>query len=230
MLVFLVLFLTNGFGEIDSAHHTEDYCWRDYEGVLPADAFSAFRDLQTEPLYFGQTAHQNITIPGKLLQSRKKLFYEFYSKEYQVDQNVKIFCVKDPSRFEWIPTNNTHLLRLRNNRLLVKGGYEAGYRTYLGRINFNGTPNVGKIICRVTDCYGIYITNDGATQVIGENYEVLAHNAAPGVVKVVEVGETGREKVRETESENAREKGEKGRGNEGLVNCHNCHSVVIHLY
>lgn len=88
---------------------------------------------------------------------------------------MQILCSQYSEKFEWLPTKHDEVVRL-TNKLLIKGGYEPDYSTYIGRVYSTGETSVGKLICRETDCLGLYITKDGKGTEHRAAFEVLSFN------------------------------------------------------
>ncbi|KAF5270471.1 hypothetical protein FQA39_LY08349 [Lamprigera yunnana] len=174
-LMFVMFLQIMSWNRLGAAFYTEEYSWRDYDNQIPYDAFVAGRDHNSENLYFGQTIHEDKLIPGKIVPSAKKLFFEYFSKEYAVDVNIKILCTPNPQRFQWVPTNSRNILRIKD-RILIHGGYEPTVFTFLGRVNNDGVSEIGKIICLLDSCYGLYFSNNGTTRLIRKGFEILTYN------------------------------------------------------
>lgn len=159
-----------------SATIIEDYCWRDYDGTIPSDAFPAGLDRNGFPMYIGQTLYENKIIPGKILQNDTNIYVEWYGKEVTQSLNTKILCTEQQKKLEWVITDRQNLLQLPSDMQLIKGGFEPGYVTYLGRVLSDGETLVGKIVCNESLCYGLFTTKDGRTT---EHYSfrVLTYNS-----------------------------------------------------
>ncbi|KAB0792202.1 hypothetical protein PPYR_14161 [Photinus pyralis] len=148
------------------------YYWRDYNGVVPPDAFIATRDDYNNPIYIGQVLHSDKLIPAKILHNDKAAYYEFGDKEHEKKENVKIFCTTEPEQFEWIPTSSQELNTI-TGKFLVKGGYEPNAVTYIGRVKSAGEPLIGKVMAdRSKDV--VYVTQNGKSHSF-PTYEVLSY-------------------------------------------------------
>lgn len=73
-----------------------DYCWRDYDGVTPSDAFKAGFDKNQKPVYIGQVLYNNKLVPGNIYENINEIHFEFGSA-YAETKNIKVRS---------IPTNN----------------------------------------------------------------------------------------------------------------------------
>ncbi|KAF2880239.1 hypothetical protein ILUMI_25933 [Ignelater luminosus] len=67
----------------------EDYCWRDYDGVIPSDAFKAGLDKNQRPIYIGQVLYQNKLVPGSIYENKNEIHFEF-GKAYTETKNIKV--------------------------------------------------------------------------------------------------------------------------------------------
>ena len=136
------------------------YYWRDFDGSIPQDAYPGGRDINNRSIYIGQVLSNNLLIPAKIYYNKSKAFYEYAGKEYESEDNVKVLCTQQPENFKWIPTNNEDLKNL-TDVFLVKGGFEPGCTTYIGRLRFEGEVLVGKALTGNPLNQGCYVTKKG---------------------------------------------------------------------
>ncbi|KAF2895657.1 hypothetical protein ILUMI_10516 [Ignelater luminosus] len=169
-LILISIHLINGMKT-----HVEGYYWRDFEGIIPEDALPGGLDRNGRPIYIGQVLFESKLIPGKLYEHDPNVYYEWGMKELAATKNVRILCSQYPEKFEWLPTKHDEVVRL-TNKLLLKGGYEPDYSTYIGRVYSTGETSVGKVICRETECLGLYTTKDGKGTEHRAAFEVLSFN------------------------------------------------------
>ncbi|KAF2886203.1 hypothetical protein ILUMI_19971, partial [Ignelater luminosus] len=71
-----------------NANIIEDYCWRDYEGIIPPDAYKAGIDRYRKPIYIGQVLFENKLIPGKIHHNTKEIHIQF-TKAYVRNEGIK---------------------------------------------------------------------------------------------------------------------------------------------
>lgn len=172
--LFLFFIINIAYAVADPGSFLEDYSWREYAGTVPSDALEGGLDKNGKPIYIGQVLYENKLIPGKIYKGDNKIYFEWAAKAYSTNQNVKILCSQQPQKFKWLHTkrNETGLLI---NMLLVNGGYEPNYSTYIGRALSDGETSVGKVICNIDECLGLYTTNNEATQE-HKVFQILSYN------------------------------------------------------
>ncbi|KAF5302558.1 hypothetical protein FQR65_LT00930 [Abscondita terminalis] len=159
---------------VETKNFAEDYCWRDFNGVAPIDAFSAGADKNGKPIYVGQVLYEDKLINGKILSNKKVIYFDWLWKEHSRDKNVKIFCTDQPQKFEWISTSCEDMLSLMHSKILVQGGFEE-HPTYIGRVLCDDEKTVGKIICTPVECLQLFTTKNGYTKG-HKKFEVLTYN------------------------------------------------------
>ncbi|KAB0792197.1 hypothetical protein PPYR_14156 [Photinus pyralis] len=152
------------------------YYWRDFDGSIPPDAYAGGIDINSRPIYIAQV-YDRFLIPAKLYYNDNTAYYEYGGKEYGVKQNIKvmaldwpcitvtlqILCTEHPELFEWISTSNEAINSI-TGKYLVKGGYEPGCTTYIGRIRKDGEVLVGKALADNLPVHaGLYVTKNQAT-------------------------------------------------------------------
>ncbi|KAB0801123.1 hypothetical protein PPYR_05477 [Photinus pyralis] len=150
------------------------YYWRDFDGSIPPDAYAGGIDINSRPIYIAQV-YDRFLIPAKLYYNDNTAYYEYGGKEYGVKQNIKILCTEHPELFEWISTSNEAINSI-TGKYLVKGGYEPGCTTYIGRIRKDGEVLVGKALADNLPVHaGLYVTKNQATH-HSTKFEVLSFN------------------------------------------------------
>jgi len=186
---FLFLVAIVGFATVESLV-VLDYTWEDYDGEVPENALLAGHGEDNETLiYIGQGPYDEKIMPGKLYQNDPNVYFEFGGKGLSTNESVKIFCTDNRQNFHWIPVHNYELLNMLEKTTLVGGGYEANFLTFIGRILVKDKMEVGKIICRETDCMSLYINNDGKSEEYSK-FEVLTYKThTENVVSDVNVEE-----------------------------------------
>ncbi|KAK4879310.1 hypothetical protein RN001_007456 [Aquatica leii] len=172
----IVIFILVNLWKTGTPHYVDEYSWREYDNYIPHDAYLAGRDASGNRLYFGQALYDNKLIPGKIIENSTAVVFEYFAIEHTAENNIKILCAQNPQTFEWVPTNANDIRSLEK-KIFIKGGYEPLVSSYLGRTSLNGIVNIGKIICTVLSCHGLYVTNNGATQLVTTNFEILSYNA-----------------------------------------------------
>ncbi|KAK5640390.1 hypothetical protein RI129_011201 [Pyrocoelia pectoralis] len=152
------------------------YFWRDFDGSIPEDAYAGGIDENNKPIYIAQIySHNQFLIPAKLYYNDKTAYYEYNGKELSVKENIKVLCTQQPERFEWLFTSNEDIKHV-TNKYLVKGGYEPGCTTYIGRMRRAGEVLVGKALTdNLPVNAGLYVTKSGTTY-HSTTFEVLAFN------------------------------------------------------
>lgn len=165
--VCLLSICANSYGSF-----VEDYCWRDYDGIIPSDALKAGTDRKGRPIYIGQTLYDNKLIPGKIHENVNEIHIEFY-EAFLINETIKILCSQHPEKFYWFKTKFDEILNLKN-RYLFEGGYEKGVITYVGRTMSHGELTVGKVICWPSSCIKLTTIENGTWYPHGE-FEILAY-------------------------------------------------------
>ncbi|KAB0793986.1 hypothetical protein PPYR_13606 [Photinus pyralis] len=168
-LLIIVCYLTC----VNSENYIEDYCWRDYNGETPLDAYKCGTDRNGDPIYVGQALFENKLIPGKIHYGDTKVHFEFY-RAYTANESVKILCARHPERFQWIKVKYYEVFRMTDKHFF-QGGYEKGYDTYIGRAQSHGELTVGKVICSQTNCIRLTTIENGSWYDHDE-FEILAYN------------------------------------------------------
>ena len=168
-IVFLIYYITYVYSE----NFIEDYCWRDYNGIIPTDAYPCGTDRKGKPIYVGQVLYENKLIPGKIHHNDPNIHYEFY-KAYTANETIKILCVRHPERFEWIRVKYYEIFHM-NTKHFFLGGFESGYDTYIGRAKSHGELTVGKVICSPTSCIRLTTIENG-TWHDHDEFEILTYN------------------------------------------------------
>ncbi|KAF2901241.1 hypothetical protein ILUMI_04945 [Ignelater luminosus] len=135
-----------------NADFVEDYCWRDYDGVIPSDAFKAGIDRDAKPIYIGQVLFGDKLIPGKIHHGTNEIHIEYDVTAHRINETIKILCTKHPEHFKWIKTEKQNVFDLGKENNLFEGGFEKGVTTYIGRIWSFDELTVGKVICWPTHC------------------------------------------------------------------------------
>ncbi|KAF2895658.1 hypothetical protein ILUMI_10517 [Ignelater luminosus] len=157
-----------------------EYCWRDYVGIIPEDAFAGGMDKRGKPTYIGQALHEDKLIPGQIFVNDDKVHFEWAFEAYAKSENVKILCTERPGAFEWIDTTNEDVNDLALNETLFYGGFEPNHFTYIGRALADGVTNVGKITCTLDSCLGILITHNDEIN-LHQVFQILAYNSTMSI-------------------------------------------------
>lgn len=155
----------------------EDYCWRDYDGVAPTDAFKGGVARDGKPIYIGQTLFDNKLIPGKIHEDANEIHVEFHHV-HTLNETIKILCTDYPEKFEWFKTRTSEVFDIKDKHIF-DGGFEKGYITYIGRTLSHGELTVGKVICFVkpheTGCFKLTTIENGKWYDHDE-FEILSYN------------------------------------------------------
>ncbi|KAF5292709.1 hypothetical protein FQR65_LT11177 [Abscondita terminalis] len=180
--IFLMIFCT-WLHLTTAAPYLEEYCWRDFEGIVPTDAFLAGVDAVGKQIYIGQVLFEDKLEPGKIYKNDKNIYFEMGNKEIVLNENVKILCTVLPHQFKWVPTdkNNVSLLV---EEILIRGGFEPSYYIYIGRVKTNSFVGVGKIVCS-DSCLAMYTTDNGTAKNF-DSFEVLTYSRTNYVNVLVE--------------------------------------------
>ncbi|KAF5280047.1 hypothetical protein FQR65_LT03302 [Abscondita terminalis] len=125
--------------------HSDDFYWRDYNGIVPKDALPGGMDRERKPTYIGQAVSSGTLVPGEIISGVKKLYY-FGDYNPQVElENIKILCTKNPDNFEWIQANTGTVKSMRRMRL-IPCGVAPGQEIYIGRGMSDNMMSVGKVV------------------------------------------------------------------------------------
>ncbi|KAF2904662.1 hypothetical protein ILUMI_01517 [Ignelater luminosus] len=170
MLLFVLLI---GLATVNGSF-IEDYCWRDYNGIAPFDAFKAGIDRDGKPIYIGQVLFQNKLIPGKIHENANAIHIEFY-RAYTINETIKILCTQHPEHFEWFPIRHDQVLLIKDKHIF-EGGYQNNVTTYIGRAYWRGQLTVGKVAC-VREHYCLKLTTvEGRRFYQHSEFEILIYN------------------------------------------------------
>ncbi|KAF2904657.1 hypothetical protein ILUMI_01512 [Ignelater luminosus] len=156
-----------------NADFVEDYCWRDYDGVIPSDAFKAGIDRDGKPIYIGQVLFEDKLIPGKIHHDSNDIHIEFH-KARVLNETIKILCTSHPEHFKWIATSTNDVLDVGKNHHLFEGGFEKRVTTYIGRTKSFDELTVGKVICWETYCIPLSTVEQGQYHTHGK-FEILSY-------------------------------------------------------
>uniref|UniRef100_A0A1Y1KP77 Uncharacterized protein n=3 Tax=Photinus pyralis TaxID=7054 RepID=A0A1Y1KP77_PHOPY len=89
-----------------------------------------------------------------------------------------ILCTEQPELFEWIKTDNDHIHEI-TDKYLVKGGYEPGCTTYIGRVLIRGELSIGKALADNSPQHaGLHVTRNGRGFRFS-SFEVLSFSPNP---------------------------------------------------
>ncbi|KAB0792994.1 hypothetical protein PPYR_12614 [Photinus pyralis] len=137
------------------------------------DAVSGGLDTSGKLIFIGQVLFEGMLIPGKIFRNDKRIYIEWAGMEKAVEANIKVLCSSHAYKFDWLQTSNANFYLL-HDKILIKGGYEPNFFTYIGRIKIGETVNIGKVIC-ASDCLGLYTTKNGSLNLY-THFQVLAYN------------------------------------------------------
>jgi len=151
----------------------DGYYWKDFNDAIPKDALQGGTNSNGKTTYIGQVLHANQLIPAKIDPEQNKVYYEWGYKEYEATDNIKILCTKHPERFEWVNTGNGHIQNITDKNLL-KGGYEAQAKIYIGRKQLENELAIGKIIS--TKIQSTLNTTKNGIGYQHVDFQVLAYN------------------------------------------------------
>ncbi|KAF5292707.1 hypothetical protein FQR65_LT11175 [Abscondita terminalis] len=182
-LYFVILMCVMRICTEESARAEEPnsgYYWRDYEGIIPCDAYPSGLDSSGRNIYVGQVLHGNKLIPGKIYEGDPNIYFQYRQAALQSATNIKILCTKSPHALEWYATTANDIPMI-TNQLIVRGGFEPNTYTYVGRVYTGGETAVGKVICLDTECLGLYIAKDGRAILFDKALELLMLRT-PGTV------------------------------------------------
>ncbi|RZB38911.1 DUF3421 domain containing protein [Asbolus verrucosus] len=124
-----------------------DYYWRDYNGMIPDDAFPGGKDKDGNDIYIGQIyVHCYGLCIGPIFPGRREV--EFYCwGTNRVTNVIKILCTQRPDDLKWLTTNYSTFHLHTINKNLVIGGYdgkaEQVHNYYIGRIGYDGMVQIG---------------------------------------------------------------------------------------
>ncbi|KAF2905679.1 hypothetical protein ILUMI_00500, partial [Ignelater luminosus] len=171
--ILIYLFLVSFVYTLNAKSYFEDYCWREYDGNLPSDAAAFGLDSRGKPVYIGQVLYEGKLIPGQIYTNDRNIYFEWKENAIATYENVKILCTQHMDKFEWVQTEHNKVVFL-TNKILIKGGYQPEWLTYIGKKEVNGVTYLGKVICGPYDCYGLYTTNDGRTS-LDTSFQILTY-------------------------------------------------------
>ncbi|KAF5308041.1 hypothetical protein FQR65_LT06415 [Abscondita terminalis] len=139
LLGFLIQFSAS---KVYKLHDYEAFYWRDFEGVIPSDAFLVAKS-NNRLSYITQVVHKELLIPGTLDYDLKNALYEYDGKSWSTNKNIKIFCTQLPHLFEWSPTQTSSFMTDKN---YVVGGYEPNRKIFIGKTLKEDKLLVGKVV------------------------------------------------------------------------------------
>ncbi|KAF5299433.1 hypothetical protein FQA39_LY11579 [Lamprigera yunnana] len=151
------------------------YYWRDYNGIIPRDAFPAGQDENGESIYIGQVLYYDKLLPAKIYRGDRKAYYT-WGIEYSTAENVQILCSRHSENLKWVAAEKNGLHQLINT-FLVKGGSEPVYDIYIGRAFHKMQTLPGRIragnVAHLN--LGLYVSVPGK-EVILPSFEVLTYD------------------------------------------------------
>jgi len=149
-----------------------DYYWKDYNGIIPSDAFQAGVDVNGKPIYVGQGFFLNTgLLPGTLHPGSTNIRITAAFKVFSTNKNVKILCTSNSHRLRWKHVNYKDLPLLTNVRLVV-GGQETNTDVHIGRALHEGSTEIGKIY-NVGPPQGLALPNAQESETLYRDFEIL---------------------------------------------------------
>ncbi|KAK4873834.1 hypothetical protein RN001_013194 [Aquatica leii] len=170
ILVLLSICLRLDASKVYKLHDYEAYYWRDYDGIIPPDAYMVGKHIENEPIYIVQVLHKTLLIPGRLDHTLKNAVYEYATTAWSTNKNIKIFCTNFPHLFEWYETNATGFL---NDKNYVIGGYEPQYTVYIGKGVEGQDLLIGKVVYDNSKSIYLHTTHQERSLRLS-NYEILS--------------------------------------------------------
>ncbi|XP_030765224.1 uncharacterized protein LOC115889388 [Sitophilus oryzae] len=152
-----------------------DYCWRDYHGRTPPDAYSPGIDVNGLKIYVGQTfiverpgVYPTAIRPGKPIVAS-------IDGPREASNFVQILCTRHAERFKWIRTDATKLHLIPRNYHPILAGIEEGNRLYIGRISNQGEMIIGKILAGHVGNALMWFAHNNSEK-SASSYEVLTYD------------------------------------------------------
>jgi len=149
-----------------------DYYWKDYNGIIPSDAFQAGVDGNGKPIYVGQGFFLNTgLLPGTLHPGSTNIKITAVKRVFSTNKNVKILCTSNSHRLQWRNVNYNDIPLLTNARLVV-GGQETNTDVHIGRALHEGSTEIGKIY-NLAPFQGLALPNSQQSETLYKNFEIL---------------------------------------------------------
>ncbi|RZC33313.1 hypothetical protein BDFB_011922, partial [Asbolus verrucosus] len=149
------------------------YYWRDYNGVIPEDAFPGGQDAHGDDVYIGQIYVNYVGLcVGPIVPGKTEV--EFYCWGYNnATAGIKILCTSHREYLQWLSTSSSSFHLDTINKHTVIGGYdqnaEIPHNYNIGRFN----RVIGVVDAVTPETVYLYILEEGDQYRRIDNYEVL---------------------------------------------------------
>ncbi|KAJ3645478.1 hypothetical protein Zmor_023128 [Zophobas morio] len=173
----IILFTLN-----DAKCQDVDYYWRDYNGVVPFDAFPGGTDINGNDTYIGQVyVHGHGLFIGQIIPGTTQVDVACYGVKKR-DYIVKILCTQHKDNFSWLSTTWTSFHVDTINKHAVVGGYDhVGNKGALniGRVMHQGILKIGQVASfRVEQVYFYFAHKNRMEK--AKAFEVLIYDKNEG--------------------------------------------------
>ncbi|XP_050501842.1 uncharacterized protein LOC114338959 [Diabrotica virgifera virgifera] len=177
----------------------DDYLrWVSYDGTIPDNAVPAGEDANNNTIYIGRVylntntnqSSWNYTtdakgyVPGNLREGVVSLDTVLFQKVHTATEGIEILTVVNGARIEWKFVKNYQFPQLFDTEAYHVArvgweyeGMEFNSTTYLGTVNFNDQPNIGKIFNAAVlwaENHVLYFPSQG-TVLSGYSYYALVY-------------------------------------------------------
>ncbi|XP_030765139.1 uncharacterized protein LOC115889314 [Sitophilus oryzae] len=123
-----------------------DYFWRNYNGEIPADAYSPGIDEKGVITYIGQAfIEERPGVYPTAIRPGKPIITSIDGPR-EVSNFVQILCTKHAGCFKWLQTDATNLHKVTKNHHPIIAGIEEGGHLYIGKLTKDGEMIIGKIL------------------------------------------------------------------------------------
>ncbi|KAJ3629002.1 hypothetical protein MTP99_013429 [Tenebrio molitor] len=152
------------------------YGWREYTGEVPEDAIVGGKDSNGTGIYIGQAYVRNMgLVVVQITPGVREVFAPIHGVE-KIDKYIKILCGLQQNVY-WMSSDPSNIHSDLIDKEAVVGGHEDdwGY-TSIGRINYQGDINIGKInTFSIEEAY-LFFINNGTEQEVTTSYEILMYD------------------------------------------------------
>nr|XP_022899746.1 uncharacterized protein LOC111413119 [Onthophagus taurus] len=162
-----------------------EYYWRDYIGEIPKDAVEA-----SPGLYIGQIPYNGL-LPGTIYPLKQVAVSSGDGHKIESKDGVKILCCEknNEKKFKWDYVNIKNLTPQKVMQL-VRGGWENGYRLYIGKIFHEGDWKIGKIFPPGSGLQGLRIWYNNGPEYVSLDFQVLLYEDYSPINKTKRLNKT----------------------------------------
>ncbi|XP_030762114.1 uncharacterized protein LOC115886925 isoform X3 [Sitophilus oryzae] len=160
-----------------------DYFWRDYNEILPADAYPGGVDTHGQNVYVGLASVEEIpgVYPTAIRPGKTVVVPIDGRREASKFKQILLYTgSKQPERLKWMTSGAALLSSIPKSNHLILAGIEGRNRLYIGRQRDQGEIVIGKILTDDVNNVLMWYANDH-TEASVSTYEILTYDTSVNV-------------------------------------------------